>query len=237
MIFNTLLMDIDDTLFDFRKSSFEALQKTFQEVLSRSFSEEDMTRYEVFNNRMWQAFERGEIRKEDIYEERFRLYFASAGIDGSAAEVNRRYLHHLALGRNFMPHCQQCLQILHDRGVKVYIVTNGDTFAQNKRIERCGFSHLFDGVFISEQLHSKKPEKEYFDKVFSLIGEDRRSASLLVGDSLSSDMQGGRNAGIPTCLYTSNFAPDERCDYVIRDLLELPLLLDCPENYRFIPEP
>ena len=71
----------------------------------------------------------------------------------------------------------------------------------------------------------QKPDKAFFDAVFAAIGEEYRTCSLLVGDSLSSDMQGGRNAGIPTCFYGSRDKADERCDYVVGDLLDiLPIL-------------
>ena len=80
-------------------------------------------------------------------------------------------------------------------------------------------------MFISEQLGCKKPEKEFYDKVFAIIGEEYRTCSLMVGDSLTSDMQGGRNAGIPTCYYGKPENADERCDYVIEDLLQLPDVL------------
>ena len=80
MKFRAVFLDIDDTLFDFRKTSFEALVTAFAEI-GVSFTEADMPHYEVYNNRMWEMFERGEIEKEHIYEERFRLYFAERGIE------------------------------------------------------------------------------------------------------------------------------------------------------------
>ena len=199
MRFNTVLIDVDDTLFDFRKSSFEALVKAFAEI-GVTFTEEDMLKYEVFK--------------------RFRRYFASIGLDADPVAINRRYLLELAEGRNFMPHCKELLQALHGKYL-VVVVTNGDTYAQERRIERSGMAQYFDYVFISEQLGTKKPEKDFYDKVFAQIGESRRKSALMVGDSLSSDMQGGRNAGIPTCFYGTRENADERCDYVIEDLLDL----------------
>ena len=86
-------------------------------------------------------------------------------------------------------------------------------------------AQYFDRVFISEQMGCKKPDRLFYDKVFAEIGEDYRTCSIMIGDSLSSDMQGGRNAGIPTCLYGSRDASDARCDYAVEDLLELPALL------------
>ena len=208
MRFDTVLIDVDDTLFDFRKSSFEALVKAFAEI-GVTFTEEDMLKYEVFNDQMWKSYELGEIEKDFIYAERFRRYFASIGLDADPVAINRRYLLELAEGRNFMPHCKELLQALHGKYL-VVVVTNGDTYAQERRIERSGMAQYFDYVFISEQLGTKKPEKDFYDKVFAQIGESRRKSALMVGDSLSSDMQGGRNAGIPTCFYGTRENADER---------------------------
>ena len=213
MRYDVVLIDIDDTLFDFRQSSFEALERAFARR-DVSFTWEDMPAYEVYNDRLWRAFERGEIPKPLIFTERFRLYFAERGLDIDPEAFNHDYLLYLAEGYAFMPHCRELLEALHGK-CRVYVVTNGDTFAQESRIARSGLAHLFDGVFISEQLGCRKPEKVFFDRVFSI------SRAILVGDSLSSDMQGGRNAGIATCYYGKAENADDRCDYVIGDLLEL----------------
>ena len=223
MRFDTVLIDVDDTLFDFRKSSFEALVRAFAEI-GVTFTEEDMLRYEVFNDQMWKSYELGEIEKDFIYAERFRRYFASIGLDADPVAINRRYLLELAEGRNFMPHCKELLQALHGKYL-VVVVTNGDTYAQERRIERSGMAQYFDRVFISEQMGCKKPDKLFYDKVFAEIGEDYRAQSIMIGDSLSSDMQGGRNAGIPTCLYGRTEPISPLCDYAVADLLELPALL------------
>lgn len=219
MRYDVVLIDIDDTLFDFRQSSFEALERAFA-CRGVSFTWADMPGYEVYNDRLWRAFERGEVPKPLIFTERFRLYFAERGLDLDAADFNHDYLLYLAEGYAFMPHCRELLEALHGK-CRVYVVTNGDTYAQESRIARSGLAHLFDGVFISEQLGCRKPEKVFFDRVFSIIGDDCRSRAILVGDSLSSDMQGGRNAGIATCYYGRAENADDRCDYVIGDLLEL----------------
>ena len=123
-----------------------------------------------------------------------------------------------------MPHCRELLQALHGKYL-VVVVTNGDTYAQERRIKISGMAQYFDRVFISEQMGCKKPDKLFYDKVFAEIGEDYRAQSIMIGDSLSSDMQGGRNAGIPTCLYGRTEPISPLCDYAVADLLELPALL------------
>lgn len=224
MKFRAVFLDIDDTLFDFRKSSFEALVTAFAEI-GVSFTEADMPHYEVYNNRMWEMFERGEIEKEHIYEERFRLYFAERGIEADTAAFNRKYLYELAESVNFMAALRRAAAgaARARKGLHPDERRHLCAGAANREVRlRTIFRRR---LHLREQLGCKKPEKAFYDKVFSLIGEEYRGCTLMVGDSLSSDMQGGRNAGIPTCFYGKREKADARCDYVIEDLLELPPLL------------
>ena len=168
MRYDVVLIDIDDTLFDFRQSSFEALERAFARR-DVSFTWEDMPAYEVYNDRLWRAFERGEIPKPLIFTERLRLYFAERGLDIDPEAFNHDYLLYLAEGYAFMPHCRELLEALHGK-CRVYVVTNGDTFAQESRIARSGLAHLFDGVFMSAQLGCREPEEVLLARVGSNVG-------------------------------------------------------------------
>lgn len=218
-----LLMDIDDTLFDFHRSSHAAFQDACR-ACGTSFSTALFARYEAVDAGFWQQFERGEIEKDALYTERFRVLFAEFSIRADPAAFNAAYFASLGRQRYFMPHCEQVLPVLHEK-YRIFIVTNGKTDIQLGRIAVSGVGPYFDRVFISEQMGCKKPDRLFFDKVFAAIGEDLRPDSILIGDSLTSDMQGGRNAGIRTCLYGSPARADGRCDYVVQDLAELPALL------------
>ncbi len=223
MAIRALLMDIDDTLFDFQTSSYAALHQALA-AFSLPQPPGLWERYSRLDAALWQQFERGEIEKETLYVERFRLLFAEFGFHADAADFNRAYFQALGEQRNFMPHCEQVLPLLHAR-YPIFILTNGNTDLQLRRIAASGLEQYFDRVFISEQLGCKKPDRVFYDKVFAAIGEDLRPQSIMIGDSLSGDMQGGRNAGIRTCLYGKRSCADARCDYVVEDLLQLPQLL------------
>ncbi len=224
MPFRAVLIDIDDTLLDFRASSFDALVATFG-AYGLPFSDADMRAYEVYNDALWRAYERGEIEKAALFVRRFELYFTERGLALDPVAINRRYLHELGFGAHRMPHAVELLTWL-QRRYRVFVVTNGDAATQRSRIRLSGLEPYFDKVFISEELGCYKPEAVFFDKVFADIGEQYRTCSLLVGDSLSSDMQGGRNAGIPTCFYGDPQKADGRCDYIITDLMQLPGILE-----------
>ena len=223
MHFKAVLIDIDNTLFHFDESSYKALKKAFA-AYGVDFTREMFRDYEALNDHYWKLFERGEIERARLFYERFDVYFARIGLKADGKEFDHLYRVHLSEGYDLMPHAVELLQALHGK-YKVFVVTNGDAMTQDARIEGAGLGKYFDGVFVSERVGYQKPDKAFFDAVFAAIGEEYRTCSLLVGDSLSSDMQGGRNAGIPTCFYGSRDKADERCDYVVGDLLDiLPIL-------------
>ena len=222
MAYTILLTDIDNTLLDFIAGSHAALRETL-EAHGISFTQERLHQYLTINASLWEAYERGDIPKEAIYLTRFRRLFEALGVEADPASVNRRYMEGLRSNIFFMPHCMEFLDAVRGK-VKLYAVTNGDTLTQEVRLKNSGIGAYFDGVFISEQMGCKKPEKAFFDQVFAAIGPVDQKSCLLLGDSLTSDMQGGRNAGVDTCLL-GHVESDPRCDYVVGDLLEvLPLL-------------
>ena len=223
MPIRALLMDIDDTLFDFQTSSRNALSIAFR-ALNLPFTPEMWAHYRELDAEFWQRFERGEITKEALYVERFRVFFAEYGLEADPAAFNTAYFCELGAQRNFMPHCEQALRQLHAQ-YKIFIVTNGNTEIQKRRIAASGMAQYFDRVFISEQMGCKKPDKLFYDKVFAEIGEAYRTQSIMIGDSFSSDMQGGRNAGLPTIFCGPRACADARCDQVAETLLDLPPLL------------
>lgn len=224
MRFDTVLIDVDDTLFDFRKSSFEALVRAFAEI-GVTFTEEDMLRYEVFNDQMWKSYELGEIEKDFIYAERFRRYFASIGLDADPVAINRRYLLELAEGRNFMPHCKELLQALHGKYL-VVVVTNGDTYAQERRIERSGMAQYFDYVFISEQLGTKSPRRILTTRFSRKRRKPPQKCSHGRRPVCRPTCRAAATPGFPHASTERAKTADERCDYVIEDLLDLLPILE-----------
>lgn len=189
MAYTILLTDIDNTLLDFIAGSHAALRETL-EAHGIPFTQERLHQYLTINASLWEAYERGDIPKEAIYLTRFRRLFEALGVEADPASVNRRYMEGLRSNIFFMPHCMEFLDAVRGK-VKLYAVTNGDTLTQEVRLKNSGIGAYFDGVFISEQMGCKKPEKAFFDQVFAAIGPVDQKSCLLLGDSLTSDMQGG----------------------------------------------
>ena len=217
MRYDVILMDIDNTLLDFDAGTRDALTEMLA-TYGLELTPEREQLFHTVNNRLWKQYELGEIPKSAIFEQRFGQFLGKLGISCDALAENARYASLLSRSAVFIPHCLELLQALQGK-CRLIGVTNGVVTTQKPRLEKAGFARYLEQVFVSEAMGCKKPEKEFFDKVFAVLGPVDKSRCLILGDSLSSDMQGGRNAGIATCYYGSD--PDDRCDYVITDLLDL----------------
>jgi 2-haloacid dehalogenase len=217
MRYDVIMMDIDNTLLDFDAGTRDALTEMLA-AYGLELTGEREKLFHAINNRLWKQYELGEIPKAAIFEQRFGQFLRELGISCDALAENARYAKLLSQSAVFIPHCPELLEALKGK-CRLIGVTNGVVTTQKPRLEKAGFARYLEQVFVSEAMGCKKPEKEFFDKVFAAIGPVDKSRCLILGDSLSSDMQGGRNAGIATCYYGSD--PDDRCDYAITDLLDL----------------
>ena len=216
MRYDVILMDIDNTLLDFHAGTKESLISLLA-GFGLELTKEREARFHVINDKLWTAYEHGEIPKSAIFERRFAEFLGEMGIETDPLEANETYAKGLQQSAVLMPGCMELLNALHGK-CRLFAVTNGVVTTQTPRLEKAGFGPYFEQIFISEAMGCKKPEKEFFDKCFDAIGPVDKSRCIILGDSLTSDMQGGRNAGIATCYLGSN--PDERCDYAISELLE-----------------
>lgn len=217
----TILWDVDGTLLDFLAAEKAAIRACFAQFGLGDCPEERIARYSAINQRYWRRLENGEITKPQVLVGRFEEFFAQEGIDPAlAAPFNEEY--QLRLGETvcFMDRSDALIARLRGR-VRQYAVTNGTRVAQERKLEKSGLGKLFDGVFISELVGAEKPSPAFFDYVFDHIGPVDRSEVLIVGDSLTSDMRGGLQAGIPCCWYNPRNLPRPQgmeLDYIIHDL-------------------
>lgn len=226
----TVLWDVDGTLLDFIAAEKAAIRKLFREYDLGECTDEMLARYSKINRSYWVKLENGEMTKPEILTGRFRDFFVSEGLDPSiASEFNEKYQDRLGDADSIV-YCDDSLNLLRSlRGkIRQYAVSNGTIAAQTKKLKLSGLGELMDGIFLSEQLGYEKPNIEFFNQVFDALGPVDRSKVLIVGDSLTSDIRGGNNAGIPTCWYNPHglsAGPAYQIDYEIKDLHEIyPLL-------------
>lgn len=221
-----ILFDLDDTLLDFHKAERVALTETLRHF-GIAPCERTLLRYHDINQSQWKLLEQGKVTRDELKVRRYRLLFAEIGVDRSPQDATRYYESRLGECCFFVDGAEALLRRL--AGVyRSYIVTNGTAHVQESRIRRANIARYIDGVFISQHIGFEKPRVEFFDHCFARIPDFRKDETVIVGDSLSSDIQGGRNAGIATVWYDPAGCEDRSqvCpDYAIRRLAELPLLL------------
>ncbi|MBQ7547826.1 MAG: YjjG family noncanonical pyrimidine nucleotidase [Clostridia bacterium] len=200
MQYTTLLFDADETLFDFRCSETMALRAVFR---SHGLPETDefLDAYRRISDTLWERYNRGEIEKAEITDTRFVRLFAQFGIPLDGVDFNRRYLDTLASCGCLLPGAAELCRDLRDAGYTLYIITNGVGDVQKRRFRESGLTPYVADIFISEEIGASKPNPAFFDRVLSRIAETDARHVLVIGDSLSADIAGGRAAGLDTCWY------------------------------------
>lgn len=219
-----ILWDIDGTLLNFKEAEKYAIRACFAKFGLGECTDEMLREYSEINDVYWRGLEQGKFTKPQVLVGRFEDFFGRHGIDVSTAPAfNDEYQLRLGDTVCFCEHALETVQAFRGR-ILQYAVTNGTKAAQDRKLANSGLDKLLDGIFISEEIGIEKPMKGFFDTVFREIGEYRKDEVLIVGDSLTSDIQGGDNAGILTCWYNpegKEKSENLRIDYEIRDLKQV----------------
>ena len=221
-----VLFDLDDTLFDFHKAEKIALTKTLVHF-GIDPTEETLALYSTINAAHWKRLELGEISREEVKVGRYRELFKTIGVECDPVKATAYYESMLAIGHYFMPGAPELLEELY-RKYRLYIVSNGTAKVQEGRIGSSGIAKYMDGIFISQILGANKPDKQFFDICFAEIPDFSLSETVINGDSLSSDIKGGINAGITTVWFNPKGIENDndiKPDYTIKELSEVPGLL------------
>lgn len=222
-----LLFDVDHTLLDFSTSEKIALEKCFN-AFDLPFTEEILAWYLAHNHKLWTNYENGVIPRDAIFQTRFNDTFAQFSIDADGTLMEQTYRKALAEGSDLIENALDIIKKL-SRTHELHIVTNGLASTQEKRLKDSGLAPYFKNIFVSEIMGYQKPMIEYFDYCFGHIDNFQKSKAMIIGDSLSSDIQGGIRAGIDTCWFNpgklannTKFQPSHE----IHHLLELLPLLE-----------
>lgn len=223
-VFKTILFDVDDTLLDFSENEDQALTKTFSK-LNHRFSSEDRRQYKSYNQHLWQQYEDGVITRSYLLQIRFKNFFKQEfNEDINNEQVTKIFLNFLAQGHQKIKGAAQLLTDLRMAGCRLFVASNGLPDVQRQRLQDAGLLQYFQALFVSGKIGYQKPAKEFFETAFQQIPAFDRQAAIIVGDSLSSDIKGGLNAGIKTVWFNPQHTKNTtmvRPDYEIADLIEL----------------
>lgn len=222
MSYKILLFDLDDTLLDFGANETESLNKLFQQH-GYAFSNEICRVYNSVNKQLWTEYENGNIVLDDVLNLRFSETMGRLGKAVDGIEWENQYRELLGNGCQLMDGALELCQNL-SVSHRLFIITNGITQMQLKRLKQSGLYKFFEGIFDSQSIGCQKPSKEFFDYVMSHIRDFRIEEALIIGDSLNTDIKGGFLSGIDTCWINKNTQKcpvDIKCTYMIKRLSEL----------------
>ncbi len=226
-MFEILFIDLDDTILDFKAQEDAAIVKTLT-AAGIDPTEEIIARYSQINKEHWARMEKGEIDRQQVLFGRFQVLFSELGVDGDWENTALAYMENLSEGHYFLPGAEEALEGL-SKKYRLFITSNGTAKVQNKRLDSAGIRKYFEEIFISQDIGINKPDKGFFDYCFSRIpGFDPKKA-MIVGDSPSSDITGGQNAGIATCWINPKhraYTRPNKPDYEIESLAQLEELLE-----------
>ncbi|WP_411502112.1 YjjG family noncanonical pyrimidine nucleotidase [Brevibacillus centrosporus] len=222
MKYEVILFDVDDTLFDFGMTEREALQKTFQAYNLTHSLDEYLPAYKEISSVLWRELEQGHTTLAELGGERFKRLFAAIGLPIDASAFNQDYLVNLGKEVHLTNGAIELCSQLSD--YRLVIITNGFDAVQKARIGGSPLCNAFECLVTSEAAGCQKPDKGIFDYVFKQLEITDKSKVLIVGDSLTSDIQGGINYGIDTCWFNPHRKENKlgiKPTYEIHELMEL----------------
>ena len=198
--YDIFLFDADGTLFDYDMAEANALKLMFEKC-GLDYAEGIRKKYREINSQQWDKFEKGEISKEELQISRFTRLFDYIGVDYNAKDFNEKYLYELGKGSFLIDGALEICEKIVSHSKQIFIVTNGILATQTSRIKHSVIKDYISDFFVSEFVGYQKPHISYFEYVFAHIPQIGRDKLLIIGDSLTADMQGGRNAGIDSCWF------------------------------------
>lgn len=229
MRYHTILWDVDQTLLDFDRSQDYALRFCFQK-LNLEINDEIVQIYASINDSYWKRLERGEVTKKELLTGRFDTLFEQLHIDTvTSADIAPMYQKALGSVYFYKDDSLELCKKLQGK-VKQYVVTNGVSSTQRNKLRLSGLDQIMEGIFISEEMNYAKPDIRFFERCFKQIPNFQKESTLIVGDSLTSDMKGGNQAGLDCCWYNPAGHKNEnnlKIDYEIQNLWEVEEILSC----------
>ena len=222
---NNYLLDADETILDFLRSSRESLDYAMQ-TLGLACGPDVFSLYKSVNDGVWKEYEQGKLTKKQLMQVRFVRFLERLGLQADAEKLNAVYFEKLSHTGYLLDGAGDFLKELKARG-RVFLITNGTPAAQYGRLESLGLRGFFDGIFISDEIGYAKPDRRFFAYVLekSAVGKEE---CVVIGDSLSSDIAGAAGAGILSVWYnpSGKAAAGIKPDFIAKSYEEILSVLD-----------
>ena len=228
MKYEIIIFDADETLFDFKKSERDAFKNTMLEFDIEYDEDYHLKIYKDINTAIWKEFEDGLITQKKLKVERFKRLSDSLNAGFDEVEFAKSYMNHLSYASFLYDDSMDLVESLH-KDYRLTIITNGLKNVQDNRIRKSIIAKYFEDIVISEEVEVSKPDPKIFEHALNNIKHTDKSKVLIVGDSLTSDIQGGINFGIDTCWFNPNKIVNKtgiKPTYEISNLMELKDILE-----------
>lgn len=217
-----VLLDVDNTLLDFNLSAKETIKSAFAE-LGLIYTEAVFDVFLRFNNMLWGKIENKEITREELHRIRWGLIFEHMKIEADGAKMERLFLDNLENYAIPVEGALDTVKYLSER-YRVYTASNAPYAQQVKRLTLSGIMPYVKGILNFESQGIHKPQKQFFKECLKAMFPAKKEEVVLIGDSLSADMKGGKGVGFTTVWFNYDRAeiplPDI-CDYTVKSLAEI----------------
>lgn len=229
--YKNILLDVDDTLLDFEAAEYYALE-TILKKFKIEIDENIRQTYRKINIGLWEEYEKGEISKDTVLHTRFEKLFSLLGMKVRGEEIEIEFREKLGECSVMIKDAYKICEELY-KTCNLYIISNGVTETQIKRLQEAGLDKFMKKIYISEQVGYQKPRIEFFKEIQKDVPELNETNTLIIGDSLTSDMKLGENAGIDTCWFNPHKKENKSNIKVTYEIKELSELLDIIKEDAF----
>lgn len=227
-----VFMDMDDTVFDFSQFVKKTMKDGFKKYMLPPYSDEMFMVFNKVNDKLWRNIEQKELTLQELSKIRWNMIFAEIGISFDGSLFEEYFCKELYKSAILEPHALELIKYLHGKYV-MCIASNGPYDQQINRLRVGGIEPYFSHIFISSAIGAKKPDKAFFDYCFRKLRKDgyenlKPEETIIIGDSLTSDIAGGKSHGMKTCFYAKRQDCDpgyEKADYIVSDLSDIMKIL------------
>ena len=227
-----LLIDLDDTLWDFRRNSKIAMQEIYNDYELNQYYDSFESFYDIYmvkNHQLWEQYAKGEITKDYLSLERFLYPLRVVGNEDVelAKKLGKDFLYRTTMQTNLVDGAIETLEYLKAQGHILSIISNGFVEVQYTKLRRSGLIPYFANVFLSEEIGYQKPDIRFFQTVLDRL-DASPSECLVIGDNFQTDIQGAQNANIRAVFYKNNADLSLNYEFmgqIIENLVEIKAIL------------
>lgn len=217
-----ILIDIDDTILDFKKSSKNAFINTIKDF-NLTYKDEYFSYFEQINSDLWRDQKLGKISIKNLFKKRSAMMIEYLGLCEDNNFFTETFSENLSHQAILVDGIEDLLSYLNNK-YKLYAASNSVYKRQVSRLKKANLYNFFDGIFVSDTLGYEKPDGKFFEKIIDQIDFNKNEV-IMIGDSLKSDIVGAKNAQIKSILFSEKDTENKIYNYKVKNLSEIKNIL------------